>query len=113
MLFRSTWPLGLVGVTPALGYANLPSGKYVVSVDVDAAAGGGTIQIVYGLQANANIANPNPDRLDLVPAVSLNGDVVWVCGRRAAPGNLDPAAPAAAADGTTILDKYLPANCRA
>src|SRR5579871_4733258 len=41
---NGAWPVGLVGNAPALGYTNLPSGKYVASVDVAT----GTIIITYG-----------------------------------------------------------------
>ncbi len=105
---NGSWPIGLVGPTPALGYIALPSGKYVSAVNVLT----GTIQITYGAaQANAQLrAAPI---LDLRPTNSPNGDVIWVCGRHAIPaGSVDPAVPATA-DGTTVLDKYLPANCRA
>ena len=85
--------------------ATLPSGKYVVSETVKA----GTIQIVYGLQANTNIATLN--RLDLRPTVSTNNDVIWTCGKHAVLG-ADPASGAATADGTTVVPKYLPQNCR-
>jgi type IV pilus assembly protein PilA len=104
---EGTWPVGLVGAAPALGYTNLPSGKYVTSVDVAT----GTITITYGSQANANLtAAPI---LSLRPRLSTNGDVVWVCGRHTAPGTVvDPAVPASA-DTTSVLNKYLPSNCRA
>jgi type IV pilus assembly protein PilA len=48
---NGTWPVGLVGANPALGYTSLPSGKYVASVNVAT----GTINITYGLQSNANL----------------------------------------------------------
>src|SRR5437660_5477791 len=47
---NGTWPVGLVGASPALGFVNNPSGKYVTKVDVAT----GTIVITYGGQANAN-----------------------------------------------------------
>ncbi len=102
---NGAWPVGLVGNAPALGYTQLPSGKYVTSVDVAT----GTIIINYtGPQANANlVANP---LLDLRPTVSLNGDVIWTCGKHAIVGN-DPAVPATA-DATSVVSKYLPTNCR-
>ncbi|MBS0364430.1 MAG: pilin [Proteobacteria bacterium] len=102
---NGTWPIGLVGVNPALGYTANPSGKYVTKVDVAT----GTIIITYGGQANANITG---GLLDLRPRLSPNGDVVWVCGPHAAPGGVtDPAVPSTA-DATSVKDKYLPQNCR-
>jgi type IV pilus assembly protein PilA len=105
---NGTWPVGLVGAAPALGYTNLPAGKYVASVNVAT----GTINITYGNQANANlIATPI---LSVRPRLSANGDVIWICGRHSAviAGITDPAV-ASTADATTVLDKYLPSNCRA
>ena len=105
---NGSWPVGLIGATPALGYTADPSGKYVSDVNVLT----GTIQITYGA-AQANAALRAAPVLDMRPSLSPNGDVVWVCGRHAAPaGVTDPAVPATA-DGTSVLDKYLPANCRA
>jgi type IV pilus assembly protein PilA len=98
-----TWPVGLVGATPALGYLKNPSGKYVTKVDVAT----GTIVITYGNQANSNLTGL---LLDLRPTTSANGDVIWTCGKHAILGT-DPAV-AATADATNVLDKYLPSNCR-
>jgi type IV pilus assembly protein PilA len=105
---NGTWPIGLVGVAPALGYVSDPSGKYVTDVNVAT----GTIKITYGGQANANLtAAP---LLYLRPRLSANGDVVWICGRHnttGIAGITDPAVPASV-DGTSVLNKYLPQNCR-
>jgi type IV pilus assembly protein PilA len=109
---NGAWPVGLTGPTPALGYTAFPSGKYVTQVNVAT----GTITIKYGDQANQNIGPASTvggNELDLRPRTSPNGDVIWVCGRHVAPvGATDPAVPSTA-DATSILDKYLPANCRA
>ena len=103
---NGTWPVGLVGNAPALGYTAMPSGKYVASVNVAT----GTIIITYGGQANAALtASP---LLDLRPRLSTNQDVVWVCGQHAAPANMtDPATPSTA-DATSVVSRYLPSNCR-
>jgi type IV pilus assembly protein PilA len=104
---NGSWPVGLVGASPALGYTSTPSGKYVSNLDLAT----GTITIFYGNQANANI-NGAANELDLRPRTSGNGDVIWVCGRHVAPaGSGDPATPSTG-DATSVLDKYLPANCR-
>ena len=96
------WPL----TNLAVGVTALKSGKYVASVAIAT----GTINITYGLQANANlIAAPV---LSLRPMISANSDVIWVCGRAAIPaGAVDPAV-AASADATTVVAKYLPKTCR-
>ena len=108
------WPTGLVGNAPALGYTNLPSGKYVSQLDLAT----GTIRITYSAtapyQANSNLQNLE---LDLRPTISgtaaatSNGDVVWTCGQHAIVG-VDPTTGAATADATSVPAKYLPTNCR-
>ena len=95
-----SWPVA----NADLGITNDPSGKYVTSVEVST----GTIQIKYGDQANQNI---NGSELDLVPKVSLNGDVIWNCGKHTVVGG-DPTSGGATADNTTVTSKYLPQNCR-
>jgi type IV pilus assembly protein PilA len=86
-----------------------PSGKYVDSLEVST----GTINITYGGQANANIEG---DILSLVPKVSENDDVIWLCGYNdgtgmtTAPG--DPTGGASDASATTIEEKYVPSSCR-
>ena len=98
-----SWPLN----NAALGITATKSGKYVTGVEVNT----GTIQITYGNQANADALSAGQNRLDLRPIVSPNGDVIWNCGRRTEAGS-DPTSGASTANGTTVLDKYLPATCR-
>ena len=91
----------------AVGITNIKSGKYVAGVAITT----GTINITYGLQANANlIANPI---LSLRPRLSANQDVIWVCGRALAPGGAVDPAVASAASTTSVTAKYLPKTCRA
>lgn len=92
---------GCVAVTGAT------AGKYVSSVTVQAAAPGGQIQIVYGVQANAKL---NGLILDLSPGLDSNQDVIWVCGKAAIPASETVAGPA---DGTTVPAAYLPTSCHA
>ena len=103
---EGAWPVDIT----SLGISNAAnkSGKYVTQIEV----GNGLITTTFGGQANANIAGK---LLSLRPMVSLNNDVIWVCGKRPAPSTAqDPsAATPADADRTDLLDKYLPANCRA
>jgi len=99
------WPADLDAI--GLDTANPPSGKYVGSVNVD----NGTVQIQYnGPQANVDAFTAG-DRLDLRPTISGNGDVIWNCGYKAEEGN-DPNSGGSAANGTSVLAKYLPSNCR-
>ncbi len=94
------------GEWPALledaGIDDAPVGKYVTGITVDE----GTIVIEYGDQANANIAGLT---LSLKPVLSDNNDVVWVCGLKTAPAGMTDTSGDA---DTTLLDKYLPSNCR-
>ena len=122
------WPTCTVTACGAssLGLVADPSGKYVGDIAINTA---GTLVITYaaqggafggGFQANAKIDNftlalqPN---LSGTTSTTGNEDVVWVCGLHAAPANVhQPAAgvPAPVPGGlTTVLPKYLPANCRA
>ena len=102
---NGTWPTALVGnAAGQLGYTNNPTGKYVS--DISLAAAGGGIDITYGLQANSKISGK---KLSIRPAPNANGDLVWVCGNKAVPSG----ASTAASNITDLLDKYLPAACRA
>ncbi len=61
---------------------NVPSGKYVKSVDVGT---NGVITITYGNQANTNVTASGKNALTLTPGLSKNNDVAWVCGNHALP----------------------------
>ena len=110
MAQTGSWPANLqeAGVVSAGGGATDKQARYVASVDVV----DGTIQIIYGKDANAKILGKE---LDLQPMVNANGDVVWVCGLSTAPqnANADPGSGTASPAGqTTLLDKHMPASCR-
>ncbi|MEE9142460.1 MAG: pilin [Gammaproteobacteria bacterium] len=96
---RGIWPANLA----ALGYGTVPSAKYVSQVLVNQ----GVINITFGLQANTAI---NGQILSLRPAVTPNGEVVWVCGNRAVPG----AAVPAGVNATTFagITRFLPGTCQ-
>jgi len=105
------WPVDLVeaGVASVGADGTSKAARYVESVDVT----NGTIQIVYGKDANAKI---DGQQLAIQPYVNPNGDVVWRCGNAtAADGSSDtpPGAAAASDPGTTsLVDKHMPASCR-
>jgi type IV pilus assembly protein PilA len=82
----------------------VPSAKYVSQIVVK----GGSVIIVYGNFANAKLQKQG---LALAPAVSAQGDVVWLCGNRKAPPGMTRTANGPA--GSDIPDKYLPSTCRA
>lgn len=109
---NGAWPANLVaaGVVDSANAATPPTGKYVSGVTIT----NGTINIVYsnagGYQANSAI---NGKILSLVPRVSANQDVIWVCGYKPSPTTAqDPPSGASAASTTDVLAKYLPSNCR-
>ena len=85
------------------------AGRYVESIDVTT----GTIQIVYGKDANSKINN---QQLAIQPYVNVNGDVVWRCGAADAPDRADAVpstgSTASAAGTTDLSDKHMPASCR-
>jgi type IV pilus assembly protein PilA len=96
------WPATLT--LAGMDSNNLPSGKYVSSVNMGAAPG--QILITYGNQANSAI---NTMALVLTPALSKNSDVAWICGNHAVPTTVTqvtaPVEP-------TVAQKYLPQVCR-
>jgi type IV pilus assembly protein PilA len=110
MAQTGSWPADLqeAGVASAGGSSADKQARYVESIDVT----DGTIQIVYGKDANAKIDQAT---LDIQPMVNANGDVVWVCGNATDPtnANADPGGGTASPDGVTSLaDKHMPASCR-
>jgi type IV pilus assembly protein PilA len=84
-----------------------PSGKYVSDISVE----DGTITITFGNDVNDTI---DGNFLSLVPKISDNNDVVWLCGYFTAAGSTlnDPAAGGPGADQTDLEPKYLPQSCR-
>ena len=103
---HGAWPVGPLTTLPAangLGYAVLPSGKYVTAVDL--AAAGNQIVVTYGNQANASLLGLV---LDISVGTTADGDLVWVCGPAAVPAGV----VGAPADASTVMAKWLPASCR-
>jgi len=93
-----------------IGARNTITGKYVTDMQID----NGTIVMTFGSQANQAI---NGKKLSIRPAVSVNNDVVWVCGTAQLPTGASYATSGTAADtsatGTNdVLNKYRPAACR-
>jgi type IV pilus assembly protein PilA len=85
----------------------ISTGKYVSKVDVVA----GVIEVTYsnatGFSANKAI---NGQMLTLVPYLSANNDIVWVCGTAGTPSgaSLDPSVTAVT---TSVSAQYLPGSC--
>jgi type IV pilus assembly protein PilA len=102
------WPVDnqAAGIVDEAGAGLTPTGKYVTAVEIT----DGTIGITYGNQVNAKIAGK---ALSLKPLVSVNDDVIWVCGDATAPSGASEASTGDSGDASTdVSDKYLPASCR-
>lgn len=82
------------------------NGKYVDSVEVT----GGEVIITFGNDANTAIT---PGTLILTPYNSTDNSVSWSCGNANPPDDaVGPIGANTNPAGTSILDRYLPANCR-
>jgi len=81
------------------------SGKYVDDISITL----GVVAVTYGGEANAALQEKS---VLLVPGATANGDVVWACGRAAAPDGLVDIALDNYADLTDVDAKYLPSSCR-
>lgn len=79
------------------------TGNYVTAVEIGASGG---ITIFFGNKANNEIAG---DTLGLGVAKNAAKGIVWICGNAATPGG---AADATAQPTTSIVNKYLPSECR-
>jgi type IV pilus assembly protein PilA len=104
-----TWPTGATttGSATTIVAAGATTGKYVSGIAVGA---NGVISITYGgTQANAKLTAAGANVLTLVPGLSTNNDVVWVCGYAATPTGVTLAGAAA----TTVAPQYLPTACHA
>jgi type IV pilus assembly protein PilA len=103
-----SWPND--NTAAGIGANNEITGKYVTDVLIS----NGTIVITYGSQANQAIGGK---KLSIRPAVSVNNDVVWVCGTAALPAGANYTTSGTSTDtsgaGTNdVLNKYRPAACR-
>ena len=108
-VFAQTGEFPTSNAAAGLAAPNQIQGKYVESVAV---SDGGVITITFGNQANSRLQAGGENTLTLQPGANANGDVIWVCGNATAPqlsGNHVIQPPEGS---TTVLDKYLPANCR-
>lgn len=107
---NGTWPTQLTGVNAgSLNFAGAVSGNYVSAV---ATRGAGTIDITYGNRANANITTAGSNQLTIYAMLSPNEDIIWLCGKQAAPNGATAIAGGGAVANTTLTTKYLPRNCQ-
>lgn len=88
----------------ALGLADA-RGRYVDSVGVEA----GVVVIRFGNGAHDRLVGKT---VILVPGATAQGDLLWVCGRAAAPPEVVQIALEAHADYTDVDNRYLPSTCR-
>jgi len=103
-----TWPND--NTAAGVGNAADITGKYVTSMQIT----NGTIVMTFGSQANSAIGGK---KLSIRPAVSVNNDVVWVCGTNTLPAGASYTTSGSVADtsdaGTNdVINKYRPAACR-
>jgi len=99
---KGFWPAD--NSAAGLGSPSTIQGKYVQSITI--ATGG--IQITYGNEANDKYLTG--ETLGLQPGASVNGDVIWKCGRAQNPSGWGSDTGGTAS--TSILGKYLPSSCR-
>ena len=104
---NGTWPNGAAAAPTAtqIAVTGATTGKYVTGIAVST---GGTLTITYGNQANAVISTRT---VSMTPYTSLNLDVIWVCGTKAAPAGATIATGATTA--TTVAATFLPTVCHA
>ena len=96
-----TWPAAAANLTGS----SASTGKYVASIAIF----NGTIQVTYGLQANAKVSG---SQLGIQPYTSANNDVIWVCGSAITPtGASNSTTPASTASVNTVSAQYLPVAC--
>ena len=99
------------GMTPN---ATDTSGKYFASVNIV----NGRIDVVYGNEANAQIAAAASNLLTITPYESTDLSVVWRCGSAPAPGGgaqllgTSAGGLVTAYAAPTVPPQYLPAACR-
>jgi uncharacterized RDD family membrane protein YckC/Tfp pilus assembly major pilin PilA len=84
--------------------------RYLESLDI----AHGTITLTYGKAGHERIRNK---RLSFRPYVTEGGDVGWLCGRAAEPGDayydVDDGGQPSEPGITSLPDKHLPSSCRA
>ncbi len=100
---KGTWPTN--NSAAGLGSSASINGKYVNGITV---ANGG-ITVTYGHEVNDKVTGK---KIGLTPGASLNGDVIWKCGKATDPSGWDAGTSAAGAATTDLDGKYMPSSCR-
>lgn len=85
------------------------TGNYVTGVTVD---GTGGVTVTFGNKANAALAAAGANSLGLGAYLNTARGIVWVCGESSAPAGATASGAYNPATVTTILNKYLPSDCR-
>jgi type IV pilus assembly protein PilA len=102
-----TWPTGTstTGSSTTIYAAGATTGKYVSGIAIGA---NGAITITYGgTQANSNLTAAGANTLTINPGISVNNDVVWVCGTAPTPAGVTMAGTGT----TTVASAFLPTAC--
>src|SRR5215472_12764743 len=98
-----TWPAAIGPGAGNLGYAGAVSGQYVNAI----AVAGPTIAVTYTNPAtNAAVRGST---LTMYADLSGNQDLIWICGNQTVPVG---AVNVGGANGTSVLNQYLPRNCQ-
>ncbi len=100
---RGAWPTD--NSAAGLGASDTIKGKYVQAITVT----DGGITVKYGNEVNEKVKS---ETIGLTPGASVNGDVIWKCGKSTAPTGWDAGASAAGSGTTTLDSKYVPSSCR-
>ena len=97
------WPAS--NLVAGMGNPSDIQGKYVQSIDIT----NGNIVVEYGNEANTKISN---ETVSLIPGASVNGDVIWRCGKAPVPVGWGSDFASGTSALTSITGKYLPSSCR-
>jgi type IV pilus assembly protein PilA len=104
---RGAWPTS--NLQAGIGAESTIEGKYVDGILVN----NGGITVTYGNDVNDKVAG---ESIGLTPDASVNGDVVWRCGRSTFASTFTrDSGVTAATSGTTssgLENKYMPSSCR-
>jgi type IV pilus assembly protein PilA len=100
---KGDWPS--TNSAAGMGAASDIQGKYVRSIEVN----DGGITVTYGNKINAKLLGST---VGLTPGNSVNGDVIWKCGRAGTPSGWSGNATTATDGSTSVAGKYLPSSCR-
>ena len=100
---KGLWPSS--NSATGMGEPSEIQGKYVQGLTVT----NGNVVIEYGNEANVKIAS---ETVGMIPGASVNGDVIWRCGKAPVPVGWGSDFASGTSTLTTVTGKYLPSSCR-